>query len=43
MYIEEERKALKQAGAEGISREVDGDRDTRMTLSWTGCAGAVQG
>lgn len=39
--VEAEGTALKQAGEAGITQEVDGDRDTQVTPSWTGSAGAA--
>lgn len=41
MYVEAEGTALKLAGEAGITQEVDGDRDTQVTPSWTGSAGAA--
>lgn len=41
VYVEEEGTALKPAGEAGITQEVAGDRDTQVTPSWTGSAGAA--
>lgn len=41
VYIKEEGTALKPAGEAGITQEVDGDRDTQVTPSRNGSAGAA--